>query len=48
MPSLHDRVLSIYDKPWFRIAAQLVLFAVLFVWYESERDGAVYIMAPII
>lgn len=47
-PRLHNTVLSVYDKPWFRVAAQLVLFAVLFVWYESEREGAVYIMAPII
>lgn len=47
-PKLHRWILSVYDKAWFRIAAQLVLFAVLFVWYESELDGAVYIMAPII
>lgn len=47
-PGLHGWVLSVYDRPWFRVAAQLILFAVLFVWYESELDGAVYIMAPII
>lgn len=47
-PALYRWVLSVYDKTWFRIAAQLILFAVLFVWYESELDGAVYVMAPIV
>lgn len=47
-PRLHGWVLSVYDKAWFRIAAQVILFAVLFVWYESELDGAVYRMAPIV
>ena len=46
-PALHRAVLRIYDKKWFQVAAQLILFAVLFVWYDSELDGAVYIMAPI-
>ena len=31
-----------------RAAAQLLLFAILFVWYVSELEGAVYIMAPIV
>ena len=26
----------------------IILFAVLFVWYESELDGANYVMAPIL
>lgn len=47
-PRLHRTVLAVYDRQWFRIAAQLILFAVLFVWYVSELDGAVYIMAPIV
>lgn len=47
-PKLHAKVLPLYGKTWFRVAAQLILFAVLFVWYESELDGAVYVMAPII
>jgi len=42
LPRLHSRLLPLYGKTWFRIAAQLILFAVLFVWYESELDGAVY------
>lgn len=47
-PKLHTAVLSVYDKTWFRAVTQLLLFAVLFVWYESELDGAVYVMAPIV
>ena len=47
-PGLHRAVLRIYDRTWFRIAALLILFAVLFVWYDSELDGAVYVMAPIV
>ena len=46
--TLHKAVLNMYIKKWFQIAAQLILFSVLFVWYDSELDGAVYIMAPII
>ena len=46
-PGLHAALVPMYGKRWFRVAAQLILFAVLFVWYESELDGAVYIMAPI-
>lgn len=48
VPGLYRAVLPAYDKTWFRIATQLVLFAVLFVWYVSELDGAVYVMAPIV
>lgn len=47
-PKLHSAIVPMYSKRWFRVAAQLILFAVLFVWYESELDGAVYIMAPIL
>ncbi len=47
-PKLYGVFLPMYGKRWFRIAAQLILFAVLFVWYESELDGAVYVMAPIV
>lgn len=46
-PKLYTAVLPLYDKKWFQTVAQLILFTVLFVWYESELDGAVYIMAPI-
>ena len=28
--------------------AQLVMFAVLFVWYVSELEGARYLMAPVV
>lgn len=48
VPKLHALVLPMYGKRWFRLTAQLILFAVLFVWYDSELDGAVYVMAPII
>ena len=47
-PKLHSRILPLYGKTWFKIAALLILFAVLFVWYDSELDGGVYVMAPII
>lgn len=47
-PGLHRAILAVYDKQWFRIAAQMMLFTVLFVWYVSELDGAVYVMAPIV
>lgn len=47
-PGLHGSALQVYDKKWFQIIAQLAMFAVLFVWYVSELDGAVYIMAPIV
>ena len=48
LPGIHCRLLALYDKKWFPVAAQLLLFTVLFVWYVSELDGAVYRMAPII
>lgn len=44
-PGLHAKVLPLYGKRRFRAATLLILFAVLFVWYESELDGAVYRMA---
>lgn len=47
-PALHRLVLRVYDRKWFQIAALLILFTVLFVWYDSELDGAVYVMAPIV
>ena len=47
-PKLHATILPMYGKRWFRVAALLLLFAVLFVWYDSELDGAVYVMAPIL
>lgn len=47
-PRLHSVVLSVYDTKWFQIAVQVMMFAVLFVWYVSELEEAVYIMAPII
>lgn len=46
-PGIHKSVLSVYDTNWFRIGALLILFGVLFLWYESELDGAVYSMASI-
>lgn len=48
LPGLHRRVLPVYDTQWFRMGAQAILFAVLFVWYVSELEDAVYVMAPII
>lgn len=48
LPSAYHRLLPLYDQKWFSVAGQLVLFAVLFVWYVSELEGAVYRMAPII
>ena len=47
-PKLHTAVLSVYDRNWFQAGAQLILFAVLFIWYVSELEGAVYVMAPIL
>lgn len=47
-PKLHGQIVKLYDAKWFSLAMQLVLFAVLFVWYVSELDGAVYRMAPIV
>lgn len=46
-PKLYAGILPLYNKKWFRVATQLLLFVVLFVWYASELDGAVYVMAPI-
>ncbi len=46
-PRLYGFVIGLYDKKWFPVAMQLVLFAVLFVWYHSELEGAQYVMAPI-
>lgn len=47
-PALYRILLCVYDQKWFQIAAQLILFAVLFVWYDSELDGAIYVMTPIV
>lgn len=46
-PRLHGAVLRVYDRKWFRTLGLLILFGVLFVWYASELDDLVYIMAPI-
>lgn len=46
-PKIHARVLSVYDKKGFQAVMQLLLFGVLFVWYLTELDGAVYVMAPL-
>ena len=46
-PKLYGGVMHIYDKRWFRNAVQIAMFAVLFVWYVTELDGAVYMMAPV-
>lgn len=48
LPGLHRWLISVYDRWWFRAASQLILFGVLFVWYVSELEDAVYIMVPII
>lgn len=48
LPGLHSRLLPLYDRKWFPVAAQLLIFTILFVWYVSELEGAVYRMAPII
>lgn len=47
LPRLYQAVLPLYGKKWFAVAGQVALFAVLFVWYVSELDGAVYAMAPV-
>lgn len=47
-PKLHGAILPLYGKRWFRVVCLLILFAVLFVWYDSELDGANYVMAPIL
>lgn len=46
-PKVHTALLSVYDKKEFQVLMQIVLFAVLFLWYISELDGAVYTMAPL-
>ena len=48
LPPVHRRILSVYDSRWFRLTCQLLLFTVLFVWYVSELEDAVYIMAPVV
>ena len=44
-PGLHNRILPLYDTKWFQAVAQILLFAVLFVWYLSELEGSMYYMA---
>lgn len=46
-PGIHRAVLAVYDTKWFRAAVQIVMFAILFLWYADELDGAVYLMAPV-
>ena len=48
LPGVHGKLSSVYDRKWFQAIALLLLFAVLFVWYVSELEGAVYTMAPIL
>lgn len=45
-PGVYPMVLTAYDTKWFQAAAQVLLFAVLFVWYLSELERSVYYMAP--
>lgn len=47
VPRLHGSICKIWDTRAFRVITLLILFAVLFVWYDSELDGARYIMGPI-
>jgi len=47
-PPVYAFVRPMYGKKWFRFVTLLILFAVLFVWYEGELEGAVYTMAPVI
>lgn len=47
-PGLYRRTMWAYDQKWFRTAMMLLLFAVLFVWYVSELDGGIYVMAPVV
>lgn len=47
MPKAYHAVLRVYDSRGFQIAAQCMMFAVLFLWYLSELDGAVYLMTPL-
>lgn len=47
-PKIYKAVLAAFGQKWFQLTTQLILFAVLFVWYVSELDEAVYIMAPIL
>ena len=47
-PGVYRWLRPLYDRAWFPVVGQLLLFAVLFVWYVSELDGAVYRMAPVI
>lgn len=48
LPRMYQAILPLYGKKWFAVAGQVVLFAVLFVWYVSELDGAVYTVAPVL
>lgn len=47
LPRVHGWLDRAYGTRWFPAAAQACLFAVLFVWYVSELDGARYLMAPV-
>lgn len=46
-PKVHAVFLAAYDRKWFQALMQVILFSVLFLWYISELDGAVYTMAPL-
>ena len=46
-PKLYRGVMRVYDKRWFQNVVQIAMFAVLFIWYVTELDGALYVMAPV-
>lgn len=47
-PGLYRHVAAFYGTKWFAVVTQLIMFAVLFVWYVSELEDAWYIMAPVV
>lgn len=48
VPRWYPKAAAVYQSRWFPVFAQLVMFAVLFVWYVSELEGARYLMAPVV
>lgn len=48
LPDIHGKLIAVYDRKWFQAVTLLLLFGLLFVWYVSELEGAVYTMAPIL
>ena len=47
-PKWHPKAVAMYQSRWFPVFTQLAMFAVLFVWYVSELEGARYLMAPVV